>query len=268
MKCDLCGVEEDLPFTCNYCAGTFCADHRLPEAHACKGDLTRRIVTSQPTYSWEGSVFSSSSRGRTPYIFSRTEVRDILIAWAALSLAFTIAQTSPGLFGGAALFGGDVVLLFFVSLIAVGSGFVLHELMHKFTAERYGYWAEFRMWVAGVILALVTSVLGFIFAAPGATYIQGANVSEKEYGIISIAGPLTNIAIAVAFLLVGLVGIGGHLTAEIASIGFPINLFLALFNMLPLMPLDGAKVFRWNKAYWSAIFFPLLLIFVVLFFGL
>ena len=155
MKCDFCGRQEDLPFTCNYCGGTFCAEHRLPEAHACRGDLTRRIVGSpSTTRSWDGSVFSGTSPGTrsSPYLFSQKEVRDILIAWAALALAFTIAY-SGGLGGGSLFNGGSFLSAYFVAFVAVGSGFVLHELMHKFTAERYGYWAEFRMWVMGIVLA-------------------------------------------------------------------------------------------------------------------
>ena len=147
-------------------------------------------------------------------------------------------------------------LLFVVSFVAVGSGFVLHELMHKFTAERYGYWAEFRMWVMGIVLALITSTFGFIFAAPGATYISGNNVTPRQYGIISIAGPATNVVIALVFLLVRTVGTG--IVYDIGLVGFPVNLFLATFNMLPIMPLDGAKVFRWNKLLWVAAFLPLL----------
>ena len=44
MKCDYCGRDESLPFVCNYCGGAFCPDHRLPEAHQCKGDLTQRLT--------------------------------------------------------------------------------------------------------------------------------------------------------------------------------------------------------------------------------
>lgn len=260
LKCDYCGREEDLPFTCNYCGGTFCPEHRLPEAHACKGDLTRRIIANPATTrSWDSSVYSGTSHGTrgSPYLFSQKEVRDILIAWAALALAFTIAY-SGGIAGGAVLFAGESFpLLFFVSFVAVGSGFVLHELMHKFTAERYGYWAEFRMWVMGIVLALITSTLGFIFAAPGATYIQGYNVSDRQNGIISLAGPATNVVIAFIFLLVGIVGTG--IVGDIGAIGFPVNLFLATFNMLPIMPLDGAKVWRWNKLIWVGVFVPLII---------
>ncbi len=266
MKCDYCGKDEDLPFTCNYCGGTFCGEHRLPEAHACTGDLTRRIVANPATTrSWDGSTFSGTSAGRrsSPYLFSAKEVRDILVAWAALALAFTLADCGVASGRGCPISGGPGTF-FFVSFIAVGSGFVLHELMHKFTAERYGYWAEFRMWMMGIVLALITSTLGFIFAAPGATYIQGYNVSERQNGIISLAGPATNVVIAVVFLLVGLVGNG--IVADIGLIGFPVNLFLALFNMLPIMPLDGAKVFHWNKMLWAGFFVPLLAVVVYVFF--
>lgn len=264
MKCDFCGKEEDLPFTCNYCGGTYCAEHRLPESHACRGDLSRRIYTSPATSrSWEGSVSGTGGGHTSPYLFSQKEVRDIIIAWAALALAFTIAY-SGGIVGGSLVGIGGFPELFFISFVAVGSGFVLHELMHKFTAERFGYWAEFRMWVTGILLALITSTLGFIFAAPGATYISGYNVTDRQNGIISIAGPATNVVIAFIFLFVELVS--GGLVHDIGAIGFPVNLFLATFNMLPIMPLDGAKVFRWNKGLWVAVFAPLLLAVVVLFF--
>jgi len=35
MKCEVCGREDILPFKCNYCGKTFCADHHLPENHNC-----------------------------------------------------------------------------------------------------------------------------------------------------------------------------------------------------------------------------------------
>ncbi|AWB26790.1 rhomboid family intramembrane serine protease [Halococcoides cellulosivorans] len=35
--CDECGAEENMPYQCRHCGGTFCASHRLPEAHDCPG---------------------------------------------------------------------------------------------------------------------------------------------------------------------------------------------------------------------------------------
>jgi len=36
-KCSYCGASESMPFTCKFCGGKFCAEHRLPENHACPG---------------------------------------------------------------------------------------------------------------------------------------------------------------------------------------------------------------------------------------
>ncbi|MFC7155496.1 rhomboid family intramembrane serine protease [Halomarina halobia] len=35
--CDVCGKQENLPYRCRHCGGTYCGDHRLPEAHDCPG---------------------------------------------------------------------------------------------------------------------------------------------------------------------------------------------------------------------------------------
>jgi Zn-dependent protease len=270
VKCEFCGKEEPLPFVCNYCGGAFCPDHRLPETHQCKGDLTqKRMVTAPPqtTFSWQSTPFPEQAPARVQgKVFSRIEIRDIIVAWLALGVAFSFVVTPGGalgfLGGGVSLLGAAYVIG--ISLITVGTGFVFHELSHKFVAQRYGYWAEFRMWPFGLVLALLTSFLGVIFAAPGATYISGMNISKAQNGKISLAGPLTNIAIAVIFLPFLLRGTGVYL--DLGIIGVRINVFLALFNMLPIGPLDGSKVFRWSLPIWAIVFISLGIAFYFLYF--
>jgi Zn-dependent protease len=266
LNCQYCGKQETLPFVCNYCGGVYCADHRLPENHACTGDLSRKPVveTSTSTFSWNEGA-SSTIRPSVSHSFSRRELRDILIAWLGLGFAFTFALSGGlisgfserlGVQDGPTTYYFSPVDVLGIALVTVGAGFVLHELMHKFTSERYGFHAEFRMWPQGLLLALGLSVFtGFVFAAPGATYIDGYGLQTKENGIISVAGPLTNIAIALLFF--PLTFVNNATLFEVGALGSYINLFLAAFNMLPLMPLDGAKVWRWNKLYWTGVFVPL-----------
>jgi len=276
MKCDFCGVDETLPFICNYCGGAFCGDHRLPEAHQCKGDLTQKrtiVPPSQTTFSWQTPVQPEYPTLRQEKVFSGIEIRDIIIAWAGLGFAFFLAIDGVGnILSGV---GGKIICdtssgvclalwqIIAIALATVGSGFVLHELSHKFVAQRYGYWAEFRMWPMGLVLALVTSLIGWIFAAPGATYISGTNITREENGKISLAGPLTNVAVAAIFLPVWLLS-NSLFTFFLGFEGMYINIFLALFNLLPIMPLDGAKVFGWSKARWAAVFLPLAAVFLLL----
>jgi len=272
MKCDFCGKDESLPFVCNYCGGAYCADHRLPEAHQCKGDLTQRrtiLAPPQTTFSWQTGYAQTKTR-QPGAVFSAIEVRDIIIAWLGLGVAFFFSFV--GGFAGLAGIGSvlsrsrgftELTTLLLISLVTIGSGFVLHELSHKFVAQRYGYWAEFRMWPFGLILALVTSLIGFIFAAPGATYISGTNISEAENGKISLAGPLTNVVVAGFFSILMIFGSG--FLQYVGTLGAYFNTFLALFNLVPFGPLDGSKVLRWSAPLWVGIFVPLAAVFVFAF---
>ena len=206
-------------------------------------------------------------RASQPRTFSWIEIRDLLVAWISLSVAFTGAVTG-GLLGGFSSRLGvtengvpqylSLEWTFVLALMTIGIGFVLHELMHKFIAERYGFMAEFRMWIRGLALALGSGLLlGFVWAAPGATYINGFGISEKENGVISLAGPLTNVVIALLFLPLLFVNTNSVIVLEAGYLGSYFNFFLAAFNMLPISALDGAKVWRWNKLYWAVVFVPL-----------
>jgi len=127
----------------------------------------------------------------------------------------------------------------------------LHELGHKIVAQRYGCFAEFRSFDQMLILAVLMSFFGFVFAAPGAVMINGP-VGVRRNGKISAAGPVVNLILAIAFLWVLLMQPVGILKV-IAFYGFFINSWLALFNMLPFWNFDGKKVLRWNKKVYGII---------------
>lgn len=121
---------------------------------------------------------------------------------------------------------------------------MFHELGHKIAAQRFRCQAEFKADNMMLVLALVMSILGFVFAAPGAVYIKGY-INRVQQGIIALAGPLMNLILALAFLP-GLFIFEGTL-GLLFSYGFIINAWLGLFNMIPVGPFDGTKIYRWNK---------------------
>lgn len=178
--------------------------------------------------------------------FSSVEVQHLLRAWIVISLAFAILNS-----GGFSLTSTFLVAAA-ISAATVGTGFLLHELMHKYFAQKYGCRAEFRAFDFMLLIALVMSFFGFLFAAPGGVFIQG-HVNPARNGRISAAGPATNIVLAVAFIglkLVATTFYPSQLLLTIAAYGASINAWLAVFNMLPIMGLDGSKVLFWNfKAY-------------------
>jgi Zn-dependent protease len=188
--------------------------------------------------------------------FSYREIKDLVFAGVMISLAFAVLLA--GGFSGLIHANTNLGLLFGVALFTAGTGFLLHEIMHKIVAQRYGLRAEFQAFRGMLWLALGLSFFGFIFAAPGAVFISGMLTRERN-GKISLAGPLANIVIAIGFLVLLL------LTSSVAlktifGYGLYINALLAAFNMIPVMPFDGAKILAWNKTvYGIALAFALLL---------
>ncbi|MEM4263642.1 MAG: metalloprotease [Candidatus Woesearchaeota archaeon] len=184
--------------------------------------------------------------------FSKIELQNLARAWIIISLAFAI------LFKGLS-FNLDFAIAFAVSAFTVGLGFILHELGHKFLAQRYGCWAEFRANNFMLGLALIFSFFGFIFAAPGGVMIQGY-VTKRKHAYIAMMGPIINLALGVVF---GLLAYFVPVLKPVAFPGMTINFWLGLFNALPFPMFDGHKVYVWNKLVYAC----LLIAAIVLTFG-
>ncbi len=107
-----------------------------------------------------------------------------------------------------------------------------------------------------VILPLIMIALGgpvFAFAKPVPVYLNNLRHPQRDEVLVSLAGPASNIVLAVLFAL-GLGATQGALAGGAVSYGiaYPlasflltamtINLSLAFFNLIPLPPLDGSSI--------------------------
>jgi Zn-dependent protease len=186
------------------------------------------------------------SGGRDPGItFSGREIRDLVVAWLALGVAFAVFL-NRGLLD-AALAGvvpaGELLAALVIALLTAGLGFLLHELAHKVVAVKFGQIAGFQADYGMLFLTVVSALAGFLFAAPGAVVHRG-RITERENGLISLAGPVTNVGLAALFLAPAFAG--PEVVRTIGTQGVFINLLLAGFNMIPFGPLDGRKVLSWS----------------------
>jgi len=111
-------------------------------------------------------------------------------------------------------------------------------------------------------LGVLMSFLGVVFIAPGAVMIFG-HIDYKQNGKISMAGPLTNIILAIILLPLLFTHFASSIITEIVDSGYLINAWLALFNMIPFWNFDGAKIYAWDrKAYFTLIIVAAFLIFI------
>ncbi|MEM4281666.1 MAG: AN1-type zinc finger domain-containing protein [Candidatus Caldarchaeum sp.] len=248
-RCLVCGVDELLPFRCRYCGGDYCAEHRLPEKHGCSGVMFARNpdeirVKETRFYGMQHGV------GRGRWGWMSAEPIHLTVATAAVCLA------------GLGFMGWPVSqgIMSWLVLVGFAVSFVGHELAHKLTAVRKGLWARFSLFPAGLLATVLTAVLPIPFTVimPGAVSIYGRQ-TVRDYGEIALAGPLFNIALAFTLALAGRSTFFWVLNA-VASV----NAFLAFFNLLPIPPLDGEKIFSWSRFVWALVFAASLAMLIVI----
>lgn len=188
-----------------------------------------------------------------PGKFSKVEIKHLLISMLVLTFAFAIAYSDSNVIS-VLTYGFSINRLaygFVFSLLGIFTAFFFHEIAHKFVAQKYGLWAEYRMFPQGLAIALLLAIFTpFVFAAPGAVMFRGG-ARDFETGRIAMAGPLANIIISLLTLPILLfIFFEDPLLSQILGFICLINAFLATFNLLPIGPLDGTKIIRWNATVW------------------
>jgi Zn-dependent protease len=209
------------------------------------------------------------------HIPTSEEIVDLLLADAALTIGFSLALRGSGISPLACVGSGSIMkilcsnpFLFYlpIAFVAVSLSFILHEYMHKIAAQHYGAIAGFKRSDFGIIIAILSGFLGFLIGWVGATWIYTSTFTKRENGITSLAGPLTNFTVFLVFLALSFFISSGYAAAIISTTLF-ISLWLAVFNMLPIPPLDGSKVLAWNAPIYAITFLGLVALLILVLFG-
>ncbi|MEH2010664.1 site-2 protease family protein [Nostoc sp.] len=142
-----------------------------------------------------------------------------LVTWSYSSgLAAQFPQLSAGL---ALLLGLMTALMLFASVVA-------HELGHSFVAIRQGI--------------DVKSITLFIFG--GLASLEKESKTPGEAFWVAIAGPLVSLLLCGIVTAIGVTTAASGPLAAILGVLASVNLALALFNLIPGLPLDGGNILK------------------------
>lgn len=168
-----------------------------------------------------------------------TEIFNLIILTLAIGYIFSGYIKIPGLFSKGFNWKGIKF-----AMIVTAPAIVLHELAHKFVGLALGYTSMFHIWWPGLGIGIFLRVIGspFLLLAPG--YVSVMPNTPLELSAIAFAGPFINLILfGISFFVLKHKKrlrrkefIFWHLTKMI-------NMWLFIFNMLPIPPLDGSKVF-------------------------
>jgi Zn-dependent protease/CBS domain-containing protein len=146
-----------------------------------------------------------------------------------LILGLVTFSYSTGLAAQFPLLGGGLaVLLGLLTALLLFSSVVAHELGHSFVAIRQGI--------------SVKSITLFIFG--GLASLERESKTPAEAFWVAIAGPLVSLLLFAIFTTIGFATSATGPFAAIVGTLADINLALALFNLIPGLPLDGGNILK------------------------
>ncbi len=149
----------------------------------------------------------------------------VQVHWSSLLIAGLVAFSGPAMIGVENISGAAAVAVGLLMVVAFGASIVAHELAHALTARRFGVATKrISLWALG-----------------GVAELDRDAAKWHQRLLIAIAGPLASVVMAINL---GVVGFGlSAFDASVASRIFVVmaalNAVLAVFNMLPGLPLDG-----------------------------
>jgi Zn-dependent protease len=184
-----------------------------------------------------------------------------------------------------------------ISIVILVFSAILHEIAHGFVAEKLGdptarllgrltldprkHIDPFMSLILPLLLILSNSPV--IFGAAKPVPVDPFNLKEgrKDLALVALAGPLTNLVIAIiasliikaAYLLISSpVNVGGEIVPVmyVLQLIVRLNLLLAIFNLIPIPPLDGSKIVamflpeKEARAYMSLSFIGIFIIFFLI----
>lgn len=225
-ECDICGERESMPYHCRHCGGTYCSEHRLPEAHNCPA--LDNWEQSGPVFDsgFDDTIDSSGRGGREQSLLERLGI-----------------DTGPG--GPLAYFRGNMTYVFLglmwvtflLQLLVLAVSPAAHQALFVFTPENPLYvWTWFTSIFAhgGPIHILFNSIVIFFFGQLVERYIGW----KKFAALFIVSGVLAGFGQIGANLVVGGPGVVGASGAALALMGVLTilnpNLTVYLYFLLPL----------------------------------
>jgi len=189
-------------------------------------------------------IFNLFDKVKRYFMFSREELKSIVIA--TLILGFVVGFDD----------GRETFEFFywmrnlFSCILIVALAIIVREAGHRIYALETGHRAELKLWLFGLITALILSIISFgkiILLIYGGIIIHFMprhrlgyfryELSYNDMGVIALLGNVANLLLAFLFKLFMFLPNNALIQKAIL-----VNVLMAIFNMLPIPPLDGSMV--------------------------
>ncbi|MHB9288286.1 rhomboid family intramembrane serine protease [Halobacteriales archaeon Cl-PHB] len=232
--CDVCGKQENMPYQCRHCGGTFCSEHRLPEAHDCPGldnwgdpdtvfdsgfdDSVEDSGSSGGVTGRVGSTLDRSVGGWLGYFRGNASYTFLGLIWITFFLQFIFVPVVFGVSGGQRAYNlwdalfvlsplhVEYVWTWFTSIFAhgglyhiAGNSIVLYffgpVLERQIGSKKFA-----ALFIAtGAIAGLSQILAGFALGTPSAGVLGASGAIMGILGVLTVLAP--NLKVYLYFIL-------------------------------------------------------------------
>ena len=187
----------------------------------------RQLVIEHKT----GSIFT----------LSRIEIIAYIAALAAMTFAFA--------YSGAGTIEDFILLIPTVLATSVIVG-VTKNLITELYARTLGVWAEHRLWYLGLTTFLASTIIFRTpFSSPSRIVNHSPSFTSRSQGLVASASIVISLVFGAVFYALLVAGF-----SYIGSIGLGMCILGALFDAIPITPMNGRDIYDWNKPIWAAQF--------------
>ena len=192
--------------------------------------------------------------------FSRKEVLWLAVSVLIMTFIFSFND-------GADEFNGSQYFLnILLGMIAIVVAVVIHEIAHRIAAANLGYRVEYKPFFIGLVAGLVLTIMSngyVIFLAYSSFYLDIMEKHRLGYfrhylgyfdnGKVAVVGPLANLLAAIVFKTFA------FMPEALVSKLVLVNALFAIYNILPIPPLDGAHVMFAARTLYPFIMFAVII---------
>ena len=186
---------------------------------------------------------------RRYFKFSKEETKAIIITTLAYAFIISFKQWGPGPGKVELLYGlGNLLIAILIMSLTV----LVHVCVQRIIGLNIGFRVEYKLWIYGIAIALILCIVSngdiwFLFL-PGGIFLHMLSQHRLGYfryglnmmahAMVAVVGPLSNLVLAIIFKI-----IHSFTPSPLIQKIILVNILFAVFNMLPIPPLDGSRVF-------------------------